>query len=561
MRRAIVTLVAALVLAVPAAAPAATVTEWRDAGVAVPDTVDLFSVATDGPSVVAVGTLRTTGEAVVYRRVEGAWQRDLPLPPPPEFVPEPVIDPETGEPMIDPETGEPVMTEPPPDPPKTFGKLVDVAIGGGTAWAIGSAPADGGGERPLILRSDATGWTEIAAPSAMGLPRTIVLNGDDGLVGDAAGQVFELTDGVVATAPYATAGLVPPPRTPINGLALAGPGEAFGIARPQESWSGFLAIDGAEDEQSQDIAEQMPAGVQPVAIGVAGTLAVAVDGNGACREAAAGAAPGLWTRDQSVGVWRRTVPGASAGGTRWCDLALSGTTLMLAGDRSTATGRVGSVWRREGATATLRLERDFDARPLHGVAVGPAESWAVGERGAVWRRADWPVPPPTDDDDDGGGDGDGGGGGGGGQTTTPPGGDQPPAETTAPAGDPTPAPAPTPAPETLVAKLDPNGNVVRTPKPKPRPGTTRPAQQLLVGLKARRVGRRLVLRFRLRARARVLVTALRGRRVVGRLRSRALRPGKRRIVLSFRGRRPPTQLKIVVRPVGGPGANKEGKGS
>ncbi|HEV2813166.1 MAG TPA: hypothetical protein VGW10_07950, partial [Solirubrobacteraceae bacterium] len=368
-----------LSLAALAAAPgtAAAVTEWRDAGVAVPTGVDLHAVATGGTTVIAVGTERTTGEAVVYRRVGDAWQRDLPLPPPPPFDPEPVIDPATGEPMLDPETGEPVMTEPPPPPPKTFGRLVDVALGGGTAYAIGSRPGESG-EEPLILRLGPSGWTELAPPAAMGLPRALALEGDDGLVGDALGQIFELTDGTFAATALPTGGVAPPPRTPVNGLAITGPASALGIARPQDSFSGFLAIDGQEDEVSQGVAEAMPAGAQAVALGASGTLALAVDGNGPCRESAPGAAPGLWTRDASLNLWRRQVPDASAAGTRWCDLALSGTTLVLAGDRATATGRVGAIWRREGAGA-LRLEDDLDARPLHGVAIGTTEAWAVGE--------------------------------------------------------------------------------------------------------------------------------------------------------------------------------------
>ncbi|HEV2813188.1 MAG TPA: hypothetical protein VGW10_08060, partial [Solirubrobacteraceae bacterium] len=140
--------------------------------------------------------------------------------------------------------------------------------------------------------------------------------------------------------------------------------------------------------------------------------------------------------------------------------------------------------------------------------------------------------------------------------------DPPPAEQPAPPPEDPSAPAPR-EPERIVAQLAPDGTVRRPARPKTPSKTddAKPAQRLLVGLKARRTGRRLVLSFRLRARARVFVTALRGERIVGRLSSRPLRPGARRLVVTFRGRKPPTQLKIVVRPVGGPGANKEGKGS
>lgn len=563
MRFRSVTLV--LVLAALAAAPAQAraVTEWRDAGVAVPETVDLRAVAADGSTVIAVGTDRTTGDAVVYRRAGAAWRRDLPLPPPPPFTPEPVVDPETGEPVLDPDTGEPVMTEPPPAPPPILGDLVDVAIGAGTAWAIGAAPRDeAGGMRPLLLRLEETGWAEVEVPSTMALPRALALDGDDGLIGDAAGNVFPIADGVLAATPLARGGVLPPPSTAVHALTLTGGGRALGAARPQDSWSGFLDVGGEPRQVRRGLAESMPPGAEPIAMATAGTLAVAAEGDGPCREDAPGAAPALWTLDTTLAAWRRDVPGASAPGTRWCDVALSGTTLLLVGDRATAAGRVGAVWRRVAAGA-LRLEDDLDGRPLHGAALGATEAWAVGERGALWRHADWPPAPPTGDDGDDGDGGDDGGGGNGsgdaGNASGDGGHDAPPAAPEQSSGQ-TPA---APGPERHVVALTPSGNGPAPRRPAPKRSTTpaKPAQRLLVGLKARRTGRRLVLRFRLRARARVLVAAMRGRRVVGRLRSRPLRPGRRRLVISFRGRRPPTQLKIVVRPVGRPGANKEGKGS
>jgi hypothetical protein len=551
-RRAVLVLLAVLALA-PASAHAG-VLEWRDAGVEAPQTHDLRAVAAEGSTVVAVGTDRTTNEVVVYRRVGDTWRRDLPLSPPPEFVPEPVIDPETGEPMVDPETGEPVMTEPPPPPPKTYGDLVDVAVSGASAWAVGTAPDGSGGQRALLLRLQGDEWGEVEAPASMGAPRALALAGDDGLVGDALGQVFEITDGVVAGTPLSPAGVVPPPKTPVNGLALTGAARAWGVAEPGDRFSGFLDVNGESGEIRQDVSETMPAGKQLVAVAASSGQAVAIDGGGPCRESVPDEAPNLWTRDSSLNLWRHETPAASADGTRWCDLSLVGGTLLIAGDRATATGRVGAIWRRVG-TGTLRLEDDLDGRELHGVAQSGTEAWAVGESGALWRYAEWPVPPPPPDDDDEDDDDKG--------DPTPPqddGGDQPlpPAEE-----QPAPPPSePAPAPETIVTPLDPSGRTTTPAKRRrPKPSATTPARRLLVGLKARRSGRRLVLSFRLRVRARVLVTALRGTQVVARVRSRPLRPGARRLVIRFRGRKPPTQLKIVVRPVGGPGANKEGKGS
>jgi hypothetical protein len=55
--------------------------------------------------------------------------------------------------------------------------------------------------------------------------------------------------------------------------------------------------------------------------------------------------------------------------------------------------------------------------------------------------------------------------------------------------------------------------------------------------------------FRVRARARVGVIAKRGHRVVGRRAMRVMNKGRARIVLRYRGRQPPTQLKIVAHAV------------
>jgi hypothetical protein len=58
---------------------------------------------------------------------------------------------------------------------------------------------------------------------------------------------------------------------------------------------------------------------------------------------------------------------------------------------------------------------------------------------------------------------------------------------------------------------------------------------------------RLVVRFRLRRRAKVGLVALRGRRVVARVKVRQMRAGQRRLVLRVSRRRWPTRLRFVVR--------------
>jgi hypothetical protein len=533
-----------VVLLVLALAPASAIAAptWRDAGAEVPSTVDLLAVAAEGQRAIAVGTDRETHEAAAYRLVGGVWQRDLPAPSPDEE--------EAGE------------TAPPP----ILGRLVDVALSGPNAWAVGAKP-DG---TPLLLRLDdavpadpaavaqaaAEGrgdekvWTAVEAPAAMAAATTIALSGDDGVVGDASGHLFAISGGAVADEPLARGGVAPPPATPVNGVTLTASDSAYAIARPQDGWSGFLGIGGGEVRR--EVAESIPAGLEPVALAASATEAVAVDGPGPCRDAQPGAAPGLWSRDGSLSLWRRTTPAASATGTRWCDLALTDGALLVGGDRATATGRVGAIWRRTPA-GTLRLERDLDARAIHGVAAGEDQSFAVGAAGALWRYAQWPAPEDT------GATGETGGGGTQAETHT----DTVAADARAedPRSEDRPEEPTTPAPETIVASLPPAPDGA-TVKPATRRTTkTKRARRLLVGLEATRTGRRLVLRFRLRARARVLVTALRGRRVLGRSASRALEPGAQRIVVRFKGRKPPTRLKIVVRPAAKPGANKEGKGS
>lgn len=82
----------------------------------------------------------------------------------------------------------------------------------------------------------------------------------------------------------------------------------------------------------------------------------------------------------------------------------------------------------------------------------------------------------------------------------------------------------------------------------PRQG--RPGR-VLSGLRIRRSRRRLIVTFRLSRSARVALRASRGGRVVARRPLRTLSRGRRRLVLRYRGKRPPTGLRVVVRPLEG----------
>ena len=121
--------------------------------------------------------------------------------------------------------------------------------------------------------------------------------------------------------------------------------------------------------------------------------------------------------------------------------------------------------------------------------------------------------------------------------------EEPPAEQRAPA----PPPPPPPAPERDQFRM--NGIVIDDPTA-PRRNPPAGTQRLLKDVKAMRKGRKLVVSFRLTARARVAITAKRGDRVIAATRMRTLGKGRRTLVLRFRGK-PPSSLKVVVRRVSG----------
>jgi hypothetical protein len=82
------------------------------------------------------------------------------------------------------------------------------------------------------------------------------------------------------------------------------------------------------------------------------------------------------------------------------------------------------------------------------------------------------------------------------------------------------------------------------------PTKRRRRNRLVTNVTVKLARNKLIVTFRLRRRARVGVVAKRGNRVVGRRRMRTMKKGRVRIVLPFRGRKPPTKLEINARPVG-----------
>jgi hypothetical protein len=104
--------------------------------------------------------------------------------------------------------------------------------------------------------------------------------------------------------------------------------------------------------------------------------------------------------------------------------------------------------------------------------------------------------------------------------------------------------------QTTVTQLPPSGGA-QSRANQPTPPAAQP--RLLRNVKVRVLKGRLVISFRLIASARVAVRAMRGHRLVGRTAARLMRKGQGRVVLRYRGNRPPTQLQLIVRPVRGAG--------
>jgi hypothetical protein len=72
---------------------------------------------------------------------------------------------------------------------------------------------------------------------------------------------------------------------------------------------------------------------------------------------------------------------------------------------------------------------------------------------------------------------------------------------------------------------------------------------VLRGVRVKVMRGRLVISFRLIAPARVSARAMRAGKLVGRSAARLMKPGRRSLVVQYRGPKPPSQLQIIVRPV------------
>ena len=494
--RGIMFAVATAVLLAPASAHATL--GWYDADPdqAIPATVKLNDVATYGPDlVVAVGretVTQTDGTTVdrpaVYRLWRGVWNHDT-------------IAGVSG-----------------------AGELVDVAVDGAGFWAVGTQ-----GGAPLLANLVASptqvpdgpaSWAAIAAPGGenpMGPPRSVALGGPGGLIGDASGKLWQIAGGIRPVTSTNTA--------PVNGVAF---NDAGGIAATGATSTDPRIFSVNATTSVASPATALPATEAPPLVALAGRAASAL-----------GVDSGAYWMPNAQGVWQRRTSGLNTPGLQLVDVSLGEQNISaLAGNVTTATGTEGYVLR--GTVGNWRPEL-VSGGPINGVAAyRPNGIWAVGDGGTVLHY--WDKPPLTCISGCDGSTGTETGTGSGGETSSGGGGvtsDYGPTTTTSGNTQTTVIPA--------ERKGDPTIFIVEPKRPATK---NRKPRRLLDRVKVLRRAKpkRLIITFRLRARARVAIAAKRGRRVVSRSRSRAMRPGRRRVVLPFKGS-PPNQLRIVVRPL------------
>jgi hypothetical protein len=503
--------------AVPA--PAATPT-WHDAGPQDVSDVTFHAVAaTPGaaePTVVAVGQ-DAAKRAVIYRRVGKAWVQD-----------------HTG----------PVDS-----------CLVEVAVTGDSAWAVGSEACSTAAATPYVVRAGAGGWTalssatspasweKLAVPDSLKPATAVTLvpgtagAKSGGYVGDAAGNVFRIADATVAAPIGSTAVAYKADAaaklTSVTGLSATAAGAAFatGPSTVPAGGGGVFAVAG--DEMSPAAFQPNASASAPVDIAALAapntTASVAIEAAAHWRPDAAG----VWARTSSSSVFDPQTTQL-----RDAALAVAGGRVVAALAGATEGG--GAVWVRLDAGPWTSGDLGWTTvysvpGVLNGVAVvSRNDLWAVGANGAVKRFA----PPPTVEggaDDDDGGNGGNGGNGEDGDNDGGSGG----------SGDPH-AGASGSTPRTTVIERPPAGAPKSDPKPgaKPKPK----AGRVLRNVRVRVLRGRLVISFRLAARARVAARAMRAGKLVGVARARVLRRGTGQLVLRFRGRKAPTQLQLIVRP-------------
>jgi hypothetical protein len=539
-----------------ATAPAATAQEytfplaWYDEPAAIAQTVQFEDVAAAGDTVVAVGHDTATRRAVIYTRIGDSWQREALATP-------------------------------------AGSKLVDVELATGTSgWAVGSWSDADGATHPLVLRLSGS-WSIMADKVPAGaIPTAVAIEGDTVTIGDANGDLHRssATDSARPTTTSAAAagaingielfgdqpglavadfeplvstdapdpddktvriyelGATPvlkPAQTEtgtqvdITGLAATAPEQAVALDSAQTTWR---VGESGDWKPETEISDALPTQRRLRAVGSVpgGEFVQGIDGWG--TEFLAGE---LGPIDAPKGaLWQRTRWGDHE--EAWSRHALPAGTPALSGvtatrwDAAWAVGAKGTIiryWRPPDQEAEQRALAEEQERQR--LAAEEAERQRLAEeerlrqeelrreeaeRAAAQRQEEQAAAAESAEERD----------------STPP---------------PPPPPPPPPAPERDEFRM--NGIVIDDPTA-PRRNPPTGTQRLLKDVKAMRKGRKLVVSFRLTARARVAITAKRGNKVIARTRMRTLRKGRRTLVLRFRGK-PPGSLKVIVRRVSGAG--------
>jgi hypothetical protein len=494
---------------------------WFDGGADAPESVDFNAIAAlhtaTGDAVVAVGRDTELKKAVVYRLAGNEWRQDE-------------ISASVG------------LAE--------DSCLTSVSVTQGAAWAVGSQGGGCGGEdadgSALVIRFPVEAESLTAPPveeqgqswravevTGMTSLQSVSLAGTQGYVAAADGSIRAVTDGAV---PTLTTVESKPSTATLAGVAAHGSGGfAVGDSAPA-SGVRFFSLDSA----SATAAPSTPASTPLSGVAALGPdAAVAPERPVAC--AAGGPQPTYWYRKS--GLWQRAASDAASfppgSELRAASIApaTGGATEAIAGAAPSPDGSdcAGIVWFRTsnpsepgGWTRTDPL-----GAPLSGVAVVDSQQmWAAGEEGTILRYDTRPpVKPPVEE-------------------KPPPGGtEQPPTggneqqtqtvtETSAPSAD------STPTPQVVVNQPPP------APAPAPPPckneAATEPSR-LVTGVKVSVQRRRLIVRFVLAGRAKVTIQPRTRGRLVGRVRALVLEAGRHAVAVSYRGKKPPTQLRIVAR--------------
>lgn len=528
----------AIVLAAAAAAAlpgVASASVWTDAGAGVPLTVNLKAVAAyptpAGDVVIAVGRDSTDGQAVIYRYAAGAWQQDT------------------------------IANAP------AHSCLVAVAVDQAAAWAVGSkdggCPGDGGTGTAFIVRLDggpaaglgAASWSEVPGyPDAA--PDAVALDGSSGYVGgNGTGNLYWFTDSgspslnqvqftPSAAAPSDVSGIAvfgpPPAAGPPTGYAVgAGTGGAnvFGLSSscpgagsnvvcpfipPGSSWpqlAGVAALSQSDLIAIEHTDPNGPAWWSP-------------DANGAWERHTDPAFGGATLNAVSVGQ-----AAATGGATPAVDTAIAGQDKQ--GD--------GLVWQRldQGAFSG----RIVSCAPLNGVAaLGSDDMWAVGDDGTLLRytaaggtesgcTSTSTVVTLTGNVSGGSGSGGSGAGSSGSGSSG--------------SGTSTSGSGTTGTIQVTVSQ--PTTSSPPPPSRKPTSGSPPPRRHrkplLMRDVRVRVERGELVVLCKLSAPARVSATATRAGRVVGRTGWKRFRRGRCRLVIPYRGAKPPAELRLIAVPL------------